>query len=95
MPLTDHHELAGFENPHRVLQTWLGTEFRPQMYINLLNRLMLLEFTEAQPQSNRRLQVRHKVENSKELTSDATTQLDRKTQVGSSESDIFYTSEEQ
>lgn len=29
LPLTDHHELAGFENPHRVLQTWLGTEFRP------------------------------------------------------------------
>lgn len=29
MPLTDHHELAGFENPNRVLQTWLGTEYRP------------------------------------------------------------------
>lgn len=48
MPLTDHHDLAGFENHNRVMQTWLGTEYRPQMYINIFNRLLLLDFTPSE-----------------------------------------------
>ena len=43
LPLTDHQDICGIENNFRVQQTALGTEFRPQMYINALNRLRLLD----------------------------------------------------
>ena len=45
--LTDHQDLAGLENMCQVPQTIFGTEFRPQLNINLLNRLRMLEFEEA------------------------------------------------
>jgi len=47
-PLTDHHDLSGSENPNRILQTALGTEYRPQLYINLFNRIRSLSFEEVE-----------------------------------------------
>ena len=91
MPLTDHHELAGFENPNRMLQTWLETEFRPQFYTNLLNRLLLLEFVEAKPDNGVREQIgvrttspaqvmeSKQVKEAKGVLSDAFSIADRKT----------------
>jgi hypothetical protein len=29
IPLSDHHDIAGFENPNRVAQTCMGIEYRP------------------------------------------------------------------
>jgi len=44
LPLTDHQDLSGCQNSGRVFQTIIGTEYRPQLYINLLNRLRNLTF---------------------------------------------------
>lgn len=90
MPLTDHHELAGFENPNHMLQTWLETEFRPQFYINLFNRLMMLDFAESKPeqpeQIGSHIQTSVKVDKAvpKGALSDAFSTADRKTQAGTS-----------
>ena len=47
MPRCDHHELAGFPNKYWAFQTMLGREFRPQVYMNIFNRLRTLEFEEC------------------------------------------------
>ena len=45
--MIDHHDLSGFENPWRQVETILGRETRPQLFINTLNRLRRLDFTEV------------------------------------------------
>ena len=55
MPLTDHQDSAGLENMIQVPQTILGTEFRPQLNINLLNRLRMLDFEEVTTKNNQEL----------------------------------------
>eukprot|EP00347_Sterkiella_histriomuscorum_P020360 403338107 len=47
LQMSDHHDLAGFPNKFKVLQTILGREFRPQVYINIFNRLRTLEYVEC------------------------------------------------
>ena len=85
MPMTDHHELAGIENPNRVMQTCLGTEFRPQVYINIFNRLLLLEFNTATPSRQMPCCLINK-ETSKDAVSDFTVMVERKTQATESDS---------
>jgi len=36
---TDHHEYCGLESPFKLHRALIGREFRPQMFINILNRL--------------------------------------------------------
>ena len=47
MQLCDHHELGGFPNRFWWVMVVLGLEFRPQLYINIFNRLRRLEFQEC------------------------------------------------
>ena len=44
--MIDHHDLSGLVNQWRQVETMLGRETRPQFYINTLNRLRMLDFTE-------------------------------------------------
>ena len=53
--LTDHQDYAGLENMIQVPQTILGTEFRPQLNINLLNRLRMLDFVEVTTKNDQEL----------------------------------------
>ena len=46
LEMIDHHDLSGFENLYGVMETLCGRETRPQFYINLLNRLRSLDFSE-------------------------------------------------
>jgi hypothetical protein len=48
MPMTDHHDIAGVPHLYGNLALVLGTEYRPQIWINILNRIRLLE---CQPKS--------------------------------------------
>ncbi len=52
IPMTDHHDIAGIENMFRPVETAAGTEWRPQLYINMLNRLRLLEIEDRQGPSD-------------------------------------------
>lgn len=45
--MCDHHDLAGFPNKFWWLHTILGREFRPQIYVNIFNRLRTLEYAES------------------------------------------------
>ena len=47
LELIDHHDLSGLENPFASLETALGRETRPQLFINILNRLRSLDFCKA------------------------------------------------
>ena len=44
--MIDHHDISGFENPWAAVETMAGRETRPQLFINTLNRLRMLDFTE-------------------------------------------------
>ena len=58
--MTDHHDIAGFENLFRPIETAVGTEWRPQLYINMLNRLRLLDCEEDPTSSNgERVAIQH------------------------------------
>lgn len=46
-PLTDHHDMAGLPNTWRGIQTMIGLEYRPTFWINIYNRVRLLEFDES------------------------------------------------
>jgi len=46
--MTDHHDMAGIPYLYGNLALLLGTEYRPQFYINIINRIRLLEY---QPKS--------------------------------------------
>lgn len=48
--LIDHHDLSGLENPFAALETICGRETRPQLFINILNRLRCLDFSESTEQ---------------------------------------------
>ena len=43
-PLTDHHDMAGLPNIWRGIQTMIGLEYRPTFWINVYNRIRLLDF---------------------------------------------------
>ena len=45
LELIDHHDMSGFENIYAVMETLCGRETRPQFFINLLNRLRTLDFS--------------------------------------------------
>jgi len=43
--MIDHHDISGFENPWATLETACGRETRPQLLINILNRLRTLDYS--------------------------------------------------
>ena len=43
IPMKDHHEMAGLDTTYSPFHVILGTEYRPQIYINMLNRIRLLD----------------------------------------------------
>jgi len=47
LKMSDHHDLAGFPNRFWFIWTILGREFRPQVFINIYNRIRTLEFEEC------------------------------------------------
>lgn len=44
--MIDHHDLSGFENPWAAMETAFGRETRPQLFINILNRLRTLDYSQ-------------------------------------------------
>ena len=50
--MIDHHDLSGLENPWAAVETMCGRETRPQLFINTLNRLRMLDFTEESKEPN-------------------------------------------
>lgn len=49
--MIDHHDISGFENPWAAFETMCGRETRPQLCINILNRLRMLDFSEQDSNS--------------------------------------------
>ena len=47
-PLTDHHDVAGVSSSFKTLTTMLGLEYRPTFWLNLYNRIRLLDFSELE-----------------------------------------------
>ena len=46
-PMTDHHDLAGLPSFLRDIQEVSGLEYRPTVWVNIYNRIRLLDFSDS------------------------------------------------
>jgi hypothetical protein len=58
-PMTDHHDMAGLPSLLRGISVVLGLEYRPTFWINIYNRVRLLDFSENTTNTNTMQSVRN------------------------------------
>lgn len=95
-PQTDHHDMAGMPNIWRSVQLLFGLEYRPTFWINIYNRVRLLEFVEVQDanvEKTSELAIirnlsKSKIDSEFILTDNQEQMNDEKFEDGSDESDL-------
>lgn len=63
--MIDHHDLSGFENPWAAMETAFGRETRPQLFINILNRLRTLDYSQDSSATRAANQVCNRCKNNR------------------------------